>query len=228
MQHKKPTRTHRVVREAPKIHIEDDSSHSWAVSYSDFLMVLLSFFILFFSVSKTDKDAIISIVSKIKEKGMTGNGGDPAVAAGSSRGVDTQEIVAGVQKELHGLKYEFNDKLKSVTFILADDIYNLGSVRPSREGEESLRNLLNVLAPYTSEIDIVFVGHTDSKPMLLDKVPGVTDNFDLSALRASYAVRLALSAGFPKERLFTHGAADNTRISKSLSVVLKPRGRGQI
>ena len=30
--------------------VQDDSTHLWAVSYADFLMVLLCFFILFFSV----------------------------------------------------------------------------------------------------------------------------------------------------------------------------------
>ena len=42
------------------IHVaEDENQHLWAVSYSDFLMALLAFFILFFSMDDTKKDQLI-------------------------------------------------------------------------------------------------------------------------------------------------------------------------
>lgn len=234
MQLKKPTRLHRIDRDGAKLHIEDDTGHLWAVSYADFLMVLLSFFILFFSVGKNDKDAIVNIISKVKEQGLgrgEGGGGNSlkdSLAASSERVADPKSIVAVIGKDLKDIRYELNEKTKTVTFVLADDIYRVGRVRPSEDGEKSLRELLHLLKPFGPEIDLVFVGHTDSRPVRTRRVPGVNNNFDLSALRASYAVQLAMGEGLPKEGLYTHGSADNTRVSKSLSIIVKPRGAGQI
>lgn len=227
---KKPTRYHRVERDA-KFHLEDDTGHLWAVSYADFLMVLLSFFILFFSINKKDKDTIIQIISQVRERGLgAGDGAGGLTSQGrapDSQAADIQTVAAVALKTIPNLKIAVNDKQKTVTFQLNEDIFPLGDVRLSPEGRGELSALLEVLRPFVQDVDVVFVGHTDSKPVR-HKRNGVENNFDLSALRAAQAVRLALDMGLPKDSLFTHGSADNTRSTKSLSVVVTEKGAGQI
>lgn len=227
---KKPSRYHRVERDS-KSHVEDDTAHLWAVSYADFLMVLLSFFILFFSLNKEDKDTVIQIISQVRERGLAaGDGSGGLTAGGRAPGSAPSELKSVADQALQsipGLKLEINDKQKTVTFQLNEDIFALGEVQLSSGGRRELKVLLDILRLYVQEIDVVFVGHTDSKPIRI-KRNGVENNFDLSALRAAQAVRLALDMGLPKESLFTHGSADNTRSTKSLSIVVTQKGAGRI
>jgi flagellar motor protein MotB len=229
---KKPSRFHRIDRDMPKYHLEDDSGHLWAVSYADFLMVLLSFFILFFSVKPVDKDTLINVISRVRERGLgVGEGlGFPQKqkTVNGSLAPSPAQIVENIKSNLKGIDFKINDKTKSVTFMLADDIYKQGRILPSVEGQNALKELIELLKPYQESLDIVFVGHTDSDPVKHAKVLGIENNFDLSALRAAAAVRFALSEGLLKEHLFIHGSADNTRSSKSLSIIAKPTGGGSI
>lgn len=225
---KKPTRNHRIDRDPPINHIEDDTGHLWAVSYADFLMVLLSFFILFFSVNDQEKDVIVDIISSVKERGLgEGLGGvnNPTDIAPRRSPTD---IVRDIEKELGQINIKFEEKSSSVVFDLQDDIYGLGSTRLSSVGQQSVKNLMDLLKPYQNEIDVVFVGHTDQLPVRSNRSRYLSSNFDLSALRASRAVSFAMGHGFPRERLFTHGAAFNVRDTKSLSVIVRPRGRGSL
>lgn len=218
-----------------KFHLEDDTGHLWAVSYADFLMVLLSFFILFFSVNKKDKDTIISIISQVKQKGLgsgqegtKGVGSASRTTAGVGNPAQPKAIVEELKGKLTAIKWEVNDKEKSVTFLLDDEIFGRGQVELGSEGREKLKMLLELLKPYVADVDLVFVGHTDSRPVKSDHIAGVSNNFDLSALRAAHAVKLAMGMGLPKDSLFTHGSADNTRSTKSLSVVVVQKGAGRI
>jgi flagellar motor protein MotB len=230
VQPKKPSRYHRLERELPKYHVDDETGHLWAISYADFLMVLLSFFILFFSVNSRDKNSIINIISKARDKGYTGsgNGSNGVVAAGSLAGVSTDSIVESVNGRLKDIKWEVNAKEKSVTFLLSDEIFSRGGTDMNKKGRLDLAELLAVLKPFADKVDIIFVGHTDPRPFRAQASAFIENNFDLSALRAAQAVKLAMTQGLPKDSLFTHGSADNTRATKSLSIVVVQKGEGRI
>lgn len=236
MQHKlKPSRPIRIDRDPPIQHLEDDTGHLWAVSYADFLMVLLSFFILFFSVTDKDKDAIDNIVASLKisknsntEKTSSVTSISQTTSAALAASVSPSEIATLIKNNLKNIKFEVGEKTKSVTFILEDNIFREGRTTPSVLGKKSLIELLNLLQPYKEEIDMVFVGHTDSVPVSKSKTPNIENNFDLSALRASVAVKIAMKFGLPKERLFIYGAADNDRKSKTISLIIRPKGMGRL
>lgn len=237
MQRSRPSRYHRIDREMPKYHLDDETGHLWAVSYADFLMVLLSFFILFFSVSNRDKSAIINIISQAKEKGYGGAGDGKSVGAasgsgaanvGSAAGLNPERIVEAVKERLADVKWEVNAQDKSVTFLLADEVFTRGGIHMNTKGRSDLTSLLQLLKPYAEQVDIIFVGHTDPRPVRSGRLAMIENNFDLSALRAAQAVKHAMEQGLPKDSLFTHGSADNTRTTKSLSVVVVQKGSGRI
>lgn len=232
MQRNKPSRYHRLDRDLSKFHLEDDTGHLWAVSYADFLMVLLSFFILFFSVNKKDKDTIVNIVAKVKERGLGSGpslgGRSPDASAAGGVAVSPKAIGEMMKAKLPNVQLEVSEKGKSVTFVLDEDIFDRGSFQLKKGRETQLVEILDLLKPFVPSIDIIFVGHTDHRPIVVPRYAAVENNFDLSALRAAYAVRIAMKAGLPKESLFTHGSADNTRDSKSLSVVVVEKGAGRI
>ena len=72
------------VERARAIHLEDETSHLWAVSYADFLMVLLSFFIIFFSLDKKTKDSVIDEIM-LYSSGQEGVKGGVAAGWRSTR-----------------------------------------------------------------------------------------------------------------------------------------------
>ncbi|RYZ56260.1 MAG: hypothetical protein EOP07_12820, partial [Proteobacteria bacterium] len=59
--HDKPLRHVRIEHKKAQLSAED--SASWAVSYSDMLMVLMSFFIIFFSYDESKRSTILSELS---------------------------------------------------------------------------------------------------------------------------------------------------------------------
>lgn len=230
---KRPSRFHRLDRDPVKYHIEDDTGHLWAVSYADFLMVLLSFFILFFSVNSKDKNTIINIVAKVRERGLGAGNGGGGVGAVPNRQINSvtanpKAIAEAIRLRIQNLKFEVNDKDKTVTFMLDDEVFKPGGIVMSAQGTQDLSGLLDLLKPYANDVDLIFVGHTDPRPVRMNRIAAVENNFDLSALRASQAVKLAMKQGLPKESLFTHGSADNTRPTKSLSLVIVEKGGGRI
>lgn len=59
-----PGMRHEMLERAGNVALESgDDSHSWAVSYSDLLMVLMSFFVIFFSFSDSEKENALSEIA---------------------------------------------------------------------------------------------------------------------------------------------------------------------
>ncbi|RYZ61654.1 MAG: hypothetical protein EOP09_19695, partial [Proteobacteria bacterium] len=81
---------------------EDENQHLWAVSYSDFLMALLAFFILFFSTETPERQKLIlELAGQFKGSGgvqtTTAPSGNP-IANGKAR------VPASVLEALRGLE----------------------------------------------------------------------------------------------------------------------------
>jgi flagellar motor protein MotB len=193
-------------------------------------MVLLSFFILFFTVDKTDKDALVNIISQVKERGLgQGDGsGFKSNPTSIAPAKSPAQIINDIKIDIKGVSVTSNEKSKTVVLTLPDNIYSTGKISPSAEGAKMLQSLLALLKPFSQDIDLIFVGHTDSIPVTKKRAQFLENNFDLSALRAASAIKIALMAGMPQARVFMHGAADNTRNTKSLSIIVKPKGHGGV
>jgi len=228
----KKVRLPRVERTKP-IHIEDETSHLWAVSYADFLMVLLSFFIIFFSIdNKKRSDVIEEIIlltskdAKKKDAETIPENQSARWPAFESKGVPSNAIGALKASDMfEDLKVENHPNEGTLIINMPDNIYGLGQINLSSEHEKRLQKLIKQLLPYAEKVNIVFVGHTDSQPLSKTKTENVKDNFDLSALRASAAVRSVQGLGIPKGRMFLSGSAENVRNTRSLSIHLIDRSR---
>jgi flagellar motor protein MotB len=231
------------IEHSPDDEIIAEDQQGWAVSYSDLLMVLMSFFVLFFSFdpAKTEdgKDVIREISTTLMQK--TGIH-SPAVAADifkpSSAGSQTtaqadiptnpngqsRNINSALEPALKSLgsKYSMESERETLIIHLKDDLYAPRSRAVTGELQASLEVLLIALKPYASDIDLYFIGHSDTKPVS-DTSGIVKDNHVLSALRATEALEFALSKGFPSNRLFSLGAAENMRSSRTLSIKIVPK-----
>ncbi len=203
--------------EKPKAaHVEDETGHLWAISYADFLMVLLSFFIIFFSVDKDKKEHIIDQILL-----LTGN---MKSANGESQTARKPAALPQFQVEIPGVVKVADSAQRTLTLHLPDDIYRRGSLDLSDEGGDLLEKIFVSLKPHVEDLDFLLIGHSDASPVVTLKKIGINNNFELSAQRASRAVHVALRLGVPQLNLSVVGAANNHRNTRSLSVQVRARG----
>ncbi|MFP5518874.1 MAG: flagellar motor protein MotB [Bdellovibrionia bacterium] len=219
----KPQRKVRVDPTKGGTEVHDDG-HSWAVSYADFLMVLLSFFVIFFSVDQNKKETIIDQISNNTELkdagGKSGKQLERTIASHST-------LPAGIDKvatEVEGFFVEKMDKNQKLFIYFDDNIYPPGKIDLPAKQVEKLKEILTTLQPFNDEINITFVGHTDESVVSKSKNFYLANNFDLSSLRATRALQQAVKAKFDPRHMYAQGVAEHTRGTRTLSLVISPGG----
>jgi flagellar motor protein MotB len=195
--------------------IADESSHLWAVSYADLLMVLLSFFIIFFSVDQSKRK---SLVQKIASATEATNEVRTLASAGSHLNIRTlmpkiAEAKISVQQNGETLRIEF-----------PNNVFKKGQSDLPEFEKKRLAQILKTLRPFQEQIELVFIGHSDPAPVKRAKSRNLRDNYDLSAIRASRALNLASTMGFDPKVMRTSGAAQYDRPSRTLTIEVLQRG----
>ena len=110
-------------------------------------------------------------------------------------------------------------------------LFKSGSTKVDPKGQEALKMLASVLQEQ-KDVNVVVEGHTDSVPIARGTA-GLTDNWDLSALRATEIARLLTVSGVPPARVTASGrgqyvpvAANDTPANKALNrrteIILTP------
>jgi flagellar motor protein MotB len=225
---KRKVRPARPTQKTPTEISED--GHSWAVSYADFLMVLLSFFILFFSMDKKERVSFIEDFLANQDQDTKSNDqkslpkqGDRT--AGIDRKVD--RLPASIRQMASKLDGFYIDQKSSDRIIISftDNIYSLGSFDLSKHHVKVLEDLLTKLEPSMPSISITFVGHTDGSTSFKLGNKYVGNNFDLSSLRATKALQNAVKLGFNPKQMFAQGVAEHGRASRTLSLIISPGGK---
>ncbi len=205
------------VERSEDFHIEDDTTHLWAVSYADFLMVLLSFFVIFFSTSPEHKESIIRrIVASTDTKLTTAE-----IASDLEKSKDSP---SSTNSPLSRLVLEKGVEIETIgdqlVLSLPDDLYQKGHLALQGASLSLYRELIRSLMIYKNQVELTIIGHTDSTPVKNIRGPFLDNNFAFSATRASEALKIAAEEGFPVEYLSAKGSADQKRNTRSLSLVL--------
>ena len=209
--------------ESQDLHHENES---WAVSYADFLMVLLSFFILFFSIDHNKKKNVIEQIL-LETKG-TGGGVSPQEASstisprspsGKPRNLDMSEITG----RLANLSWKVEQKSKKVIIHFPENIFPPGTIAITNSAKENLDEVFELLTPFLNDIEITFIGHTDDIQLRHRDSDYLKDNFDLSVLRATNALKYATQNDIPIEILGARGKANLLRNTRSLSLVIEQK-----
>ncbi len=233
----RPVRLNPIRRQKKHFFIEESESN-WAVSYADMLMVLLSFFILFFSIDKDKRNGIIDQIRDVTSAPTSGNGSAPSsnlfgtgnggTGSGSVTGtqIDSLDRIASSINVNNPSPLLFKTEIQKerLLLLLPDNIYLPGKLSLTPQGKEILTQLLKKIAPYANELILTFVGHTDEVKLVKRKGALLEDNLDLSAMRAARALSIAKSVGIKEEQLFVKGAGALLRKTRSLTLVLTPKG----
>lgn len=206
-------------RDEADAEFDDSDANGWAVSYSDLLMVLMSFFVLFFSFGDGNKlDEIIWSLNP-NEKSQTQN---------QVKNAATRNPASFDAKLLDDLKtteeYVMESKEDLLWIHLPDTMYYPGQIEIMERKKIILDDLLTKLEPFSEKIKLTIVGHSDNTPLSKTKNYYIQDNFSLSALRASRIVSDLIRRGFPSEQLYIRAGAENIRNTRSLSLQISMKG----
>ncbi len=196
---------------------EDENSHLWAVAYSDLLMVLLSFFILFYSTDtgQQRQNMLLDLARGLASEPQVVKNG-----AGSG-GMGTAAAFADLA-HLKSLNISVVKEKENLVLNFSNELFRPGRYTINKDQASEINRVLDVIIKYKDHINIYFEGHADSKQILRRKNSIVQDNFVLSSLRATHALQLAKQRGFSEKQLFAQANSSNTRNSRSLSLRIEP------
>lgn len=224
--------TIRIERPSENLEMGSGDDANWAISYSDLLMVLMSFFVIFFQFNHTKTAGLIQQIAmdmgakplaKDGDKNALPGGVPGAKGTGGTGGLSLTETLAqGLATA--DLQVKVERSKDSLVVNLPDDIFAPRAFALDDPTKTLLAKLFEKVRPFQDQVDLYFIGHTDPKPLSRSNAY-LRDNFTLSTLRATAALQAALEAGFPKEHLFAQGGAENTRSSRTLSVKVRLRGQ---
>jgi flagellar motor protein MotB len=225
-------------------HYEEDS-HGWAVSYSDMLMVLMSFFIIFFSFEKSEDNILKEVTMTLTEAGFKIGGkssddgdqsGKPAISTRPRKEIifpslglpQSEEAIENLPpRDLSnaiatslgalGLDIQTQFDKKSLVLNLPEDIFSPGKFTLTEDKQKILETVLNRIKPAMRRVNVAFIGHSDST-VATSSPSAYNDNFILSSLRAWHGLRTAVKLGLPPAGMVVLGAADQMEESRSLSI----------
>lgn len=194
---------------------DDENAHLWAISYADFLMALLSFFILFFSMDESGQGKIMLLLTKeFSQSGAQTSQKLNGHTDSSLKKVKTSLLVNALKD--FQLQIKSDDKSLSIDF--PENIFERGSYKITKDESTLLKRVLEKLLPYQNQIKISFEGHTDDTPSQRRIQSLVVDNFLLSSLRASATLFEARELGFNEKQLFIQASSSHARNSRSVSL----------
>jgi chemotaxis protein MotB len=203
---------------------ESGPSHHWLISLADMSMLLMSFFILLFSMSSFDARKFTESMDSVK-LALGSNGKNMTTAPVSSVEMSTlveqarlKQRIIGEQRRVYeqfrsyvsskGLEGVVAATLESGKITIAFPsgvLFPKDGVDLTEEGKARLRTLYDFLVKTAGE-RINIRGFTDDQP----PAPGsrFRDNWEVSSLRAVAVLRYMLSLGMPPNRLTATGLAD--------------------
>lgn len=187
---------------------EEDNSGGWLTTFSDLMSLLLTFFILLFSMSNVS-EAKFSSASQSIQKALVGEaGGDSILEESGISNLDTgngtgdsedeatndipqqvtrmyEEAMAIIEAEGIGDQISVSSDQDGVYLDIQESIlFDSGQAQISAIGQETLDSLTGLLK--FSDNDIIVEGFTDNVPMNSVKYPS---NWELSTGRAMSVVR---------------------------------------
>jgi flagellar motor protein MotB len=222
----------------------EDEGHSWAVSYADFLMTLLSFFIIFFSINGDDeKLQLKTLLAKMRQEQneeiklktdtnakktifMPNNNAHDGLPRSKKYGDLRSDQFENSLTRL-GITIEYMEDGGFFVLKLPNDMYAPGEISLNSNAKEIMKKFFHTIKPFENEVDVTIIGHTDQEQVSKRNPASlIQSNFDISVLRASKALQFAVNdLEISVERLSAKGTADTKRSTRSLSIVIEPKNK---
>lgn len=185
----------------------------WMTTFSDLMSLLLTFFILLFSMSSVSSDKFNNMASSLNSVFSSSGGGSESILEHqevildmSQQYIENKDMYEKVSEYLDGAGLEDDISVgldsKGVFVEMKEAIlFEPGSATLKDEGLDVLKKLEGLIGNFKN--DLVVEGYTDDVPMSSPKFP---TNWELSTARAVSVVRyLSEMEGVEPERLSAVG-----------------------
>ena len=209
-------------------HAPAHGGEGWAVSYADMLMVLLSFFVMFFSLKEESPESFddqlkkIALSMKGDAKGQAADARKPDATASptTAAGAGTTGNLSNVGQALAIKGVTVVTERNQLVLTLDDAAFASAGYKVTPDVREKMDEIIKRLQPFQNQIQITIVGHTDSRK-LKPRNEFLSDNFDLSSMRALKVLKYVLSRNFPENRASARAASSFDRDARSVSIVIQ-------
>lgn len=178
------------------IHSNENEEGSWAISYGDMVTLLLSFFVLFFSID----------FKKSNEKVLDNN----LQGIFTTSQVDQKKNVNLIQHELNVDGMEMV-RVKDGTFLLffkGVSFFNTGKYDLTDKSKISLKEFSDKFIPMSGKYKIRVQAYTDNRAVKNTGNRVFRDNLELSVLRSLSVVRQLTKNGIPSRRVELSGKGE--------------------
>jgi len=186
-----------------KIQFEEESGgDAWLATYGDMITLLMTFFVLFFSVSDVNVALFEDLKNGFESDVLNTETKTPiSMLANRLDSIYDHPEHDDPDVEVELLKRGINIRLAS------NDLFKSGDAKLSKSGKKTVEDvtesLLEIVERYHLTCDVE--GHTDDVPMRSYKFPS---NWELSASRAANVLRQMLESGIPEDQSRAIGFAD--------------------
>lgn len=203
----------------------DDENHSWAISYADMLMVLLSFFVIFFSIEPTQRESVLDSV-RLSMAGLNasgknsamdvGRGGQEATDIPSSEDFSFESLSQKIRSLDSAVKMQTNSS--QLLIELPDNFFRSGSFQTSTKKRNLARKVAGMLLSHPGKFRVTVIGHTDVRRVRKVRGRGFSDNLELSFRRAQYIRRVFLKSGWNPSRIAVKASASTGRANRTVTI----------
>ena len=197
-----------------------DEEGSWAISYGDMITVLMSFFILYFSMdpkNHDDKQLANSLVLALSDKSENTS----AISKTREPAQINDDLSLGDDPEGSGVDEKWMDimgaritKMGSKLIVEFPEVsfFHSGAIDLRDEAIVVLRQFSGRYLPYAGKYQLGVQAYTDKTPVRY--VPGrrFKDNLELSALRSVAAMRILQQAGVPIQNMKLSGYGEFLKV----------------
>lgn len=207
---------------------EVDGEGTWAVSYGDMVTLLLTFFILFFSINPNAKETSGGEQEKPNPLSISLMGSLRQFANGSA----TPENDPQGKNQNTGLKTDkdFISKTQASLLMSGQKIiidfpevsfFSSGKIKLTKSGKKALLSFITAYQPYMGQYNLVIQAFADTKKVKNYKYLKFSDNLELSALRGVSTLRFLQEKGIPLNNMKVAGYGENEVTKNRLGALPK-------
>lgn len=178
-------------------HGEEDNTHRWLISYSDFLTLLFTFFVALFSLSTMDLWKAEKFTGSLRKAFKVI---DEPIPFDEDR---NRAVIEDLRKILHDIsEITVKSDIRGIIINLPSSLlFDSGSATIKLEAQEALIRISKTLREIPGKI--LIEGHTDNVPIIQGSI--YRSNWELSTARASSVLHFLVQQGLSPDRFSIAG-----------------------
>ncbi len=184
----------RLRKNSPK---EEDNTHRWLISYSDFLTLLFTFFVALFSLSTMDLWKAEKFTGSLRKAFKVI---DEPIPFEEDRNKAVIEDLKKLLNDISGA--EVKSDIRGIIINLPSSLlFDSGSAQLKQESIDVLKRITEYFRTFPNKI--LIEGHTDNIPLSSNAI--YKSNWELSAARASSVLHFLIQMGLSPDRFTIAG-----------------------